>query len=52
MLENLEPTGNRYLADVWTQQKMDTSTGEDLELDYPGPCQGHSAPLTNPCWST
>ena len=23
---------------MWMQQKQDTSTGEDLKLDYPGPC--------------
>ena len=38
MPENLEPTGSHYSVDVWTQRKMDASTGEDLELDYPGPC--------------
>ena len=37
MPENLEPTGSRYLADAWTQRKPDASTGEDLELYYPGP---------------
>ena len=46
MLENPEPTGSRYLVDVWTQQKPDASTGEDHELDYSGPCPWSSVALS------